>query len=130
MPAGGSRRCSRNGLIVGCGVRKHGADYRRGTGHSAQVADFSQMQLQARERVEAQEKELWRLSALLEKHQAVLRCLPERHHQVPLISSNFSQLRHEVIVHLPSTVNTIRGAASKTGPVLDLGRPPIVKRHL
>ena len=49
--------------------------------HRVQVAALSQMQLQAMERVEAQEKELWRLSALLEDHQAVLRSLSERPHQ-------------------------------------------------
>ena len=34
---------------------------------------------------------------------------------------------YEVIDHLPGTVNTIREAASKTGQVPDLGRPPIIK---
>ena len=36
-----------------------------------QVAALSQMQLQAMKKVEVQEKELWRLSALLEEHQAL-----------------------------------------------------------
>ena len=49
--------------------------------HRAQVAALFQMQLQAMERVEAQEKELGRLSALLVEHQALLESLPERHHQ-------------------------------------------------
>ena len=56
--------------------------------HRAQVAAISQMQLQAMERVEAQEKELWRLSALLVECQAVLRPLPER--GPPRISSGFT----------------------------------------
>ena len=49
--------------------------------HKAQVTALSQMQLQAMERVEAQEMELRRLSALLMEHQAILRSLPERPHQ-------------------------------------------------
>ena len=49
--------------------------------HRTQVAALSQMQLQAMERVEAQEKKLKRLSALLMKHQAILRSMPERLHQ-------------------------------------------------
>ena len=39
---------------------------------------LSQMQLQAMERVDAQEKELWRLSALLVGQQTFLESLPER----------------------------------------------------
>ena len=46
--------------------------------HGVQVAALSQMQLQAMERVEAQERELRRLSALLVEHQEVLRSSPER----------------------------------------------------
>ena len=65
--------------------------------HRVQVAALSQMQLQAMERFEAQEKELQRLSALLGKHQAILRSSPERPHQEPPTSSNLSQLRCEVI---------------------------------
>ena len=54
----------------------------------AQVAALSQMQLQAVERVEDQEKELRRLSALLVEHQAVLRSSPDRpHQQFPQTSS-------------------------------------------
>ena len=49
--------------------------------HGAQVAALLQMQLQAMERVEAHEWELRRLNALLVKHQALLRSLPERPHQ-------------------------------------------------
>ena len=49
--------------------------------HRAQVAAFSQMQLQAMERVEAQERELRRLSVLLVEHQEVLRSSPERPQQ-------------------------------------------------
>ena len=96
--------------------------------HRVQVAAVSQMQLQAMEKLEAQKKELQRLSALLEEHQVVLRSLLERPHQEPPTASNLSQLRHEVIEHLPSTANTIRVAASRTGQVPDLGRPPTVKR--
>ena len=52
-----------------------------------QVAALSQMQLQAMERVEKQEREMRRLSALMAEHQAVLRSLPERpHEQSPLTS--------------------------------------------
>ena len=49
--------------------------------HRAQVAALSQMQLQVMERVEAQERELRRLSALLVEHQAILTSSPERPHQ-------------------------------------------------
>ena len=99
--------------------------------HRVPVAALSQMQLQAMERGEAQEKELWRLSALLVKHQVVLRSSPERPCQEsPQASplSNLAQLRCEITDYLPSTVNTTRGAATRMGQVPDLGRPPIVKR--
>ena len=86
--------------------------------HRAQLAALSQMQLQAMERVEVQEKELRRLSALLLEHQAILRSSPERPHQEsPQASSprDLGQLRHEVMNILPGTVNTVRGAAERTG---------------
>ena len=60
--------------------------------HSAQVAAVSQMQLHAMERVEAQKKELQRLSALLVGHQAFLESSPEWPHQGPLkvLPGNFN----------------------------------------
>ena len=45
--------------------------------HRAQVAILSQMQLQAMERVEEQERVLRRLSNLMAEHQAILRSSPE-----------------------------------------------------
>ena len=45
--------------------------------HRVQVAALSQMQLQAMERVEEQERELRRLSNLMAEHQAILRTSPE-----------------------------------------------------
>ena len=65
------------------------------------------------ERVAVHEKELWRLSALLEEHQAVLRSSLERPHQEPPTASNLNQLRHEVIDHLPGTMNNITGQHQK-----------------
>ena len=44
--------------------------------HRVQVAALSQMQLQAMERVEEQERELRRLSNLMAEHQAILRTSP------------------------------------------------------
>ena len=79
--------------------------------HGVHVAAISQMQLQAMKRVEAQERELRRLSALLVEHQAILRSSPERPHQVSPKASpprDLGQLRHEVTDILPSTVNTVR----------------------
>ena len=96
--------------------------------HRVQVAALSQIQLQAMKKVEVQEKELWRLSALPEEHQVFLRCLPERPHQEPPTASHLSQFRCEVVDHQPGTVNIIRGAATRTDQHPDLGRPPIVKR--
>ena len=67
--------------------------------HRVQVAALSQMQRQAMERVEEQERELRRLSALMAEHQSVLRSLPERpHEQSPLTSPphNLAQLRGKV----------------------------------
>ena len=96
-----------------------------------QVAALSQMQLLAMERVEVQEKELWRLSALLVEHQAILRSLPERPHQESPEASppwHLAQLRCEVIDQLPSTVNTVRGVATRTGQGPDLDRPLTAKR--
>ena len=51
--------------------------------YRAQVAALSQMQLQAMEMVEEQERELRRLSALLVENQDVLRSSPERPKQEP-----------------------------------------------
>ena len=65
------------------------------------------------------------------EHQVVLRSFPERPFQEPpQVSSprNLSQLRHEVIDYPPSTVNTNRGAATRTGQVPDLDRPSTIKR--
>ena len=99
--------------------------------HRVQVAALSQMQLQAMERVEAQERELRRLSALLVEHRAILRSLPERPHQESPEASppgNLGQLRCEVEDILPGIVNTVRGTAERTGQVPDLGRLPTVER--
>ena len=94
--------------------------------HRAQLAALSQMQLQGMERVEAQEKELRRLSTLLVEHQVILRSSPERPHQESPQASpprDLSQLRQEVVDILP---NTVRGVGK--GQVPDLGRPPAVRR--
>ena len=48
--------------------------------HRVQVSSLLQMQLQAMERVEEQERELRRLSNLMAKHQAILITSPERGH--------------------------------------------------
>ena len=97
-----------------------------------QVAALSQMQLHAMERVEAQERELRRLSALLVEHQEVLRSSPERPQPVeppqPVPPQELSQLRCEVEDILPGTVNTVRGASVRAGQFPDLGRPPILRR--
>ena len=98
--------------------------------HRAQVAALSQMQLQAMERVEEQERELRRLSNLMAEHQAILRTLPERPQtQSPPASPphNLAQLRGEVQDVLPGTVNTIRGAAERVGQVPDLGNLPVLR---
>ena len=67
--------------------------------HRVQVAALSQMQFQAMERVEEQERELGRLSNLMAEHQAILSTLPERPQtQSPPTSPphNLAQLRGEV----------------------------------
>ena len=46
--------------------------------HKAQVAALSQMQLQALQRVEEQEKEMQRLSALLVEHQVTIQISPPK----------------------------------------------------
>ena len=95
--------------------------------HRVQVAALSQMQLQAMERVEEQERELRRLSNLVAEHQAILRTLPERPQQQSSPSSpshSLAQLRGKVVDVLPSTVNTVIGAAERVGQVPDLGNPP------
>ena len=97
--------------------------------HRVQVAALTQMQLQAMERVDEQERELRRLSALLVEHQEVLRSSPERPQQEPpqpLPPRELGQLRHEV--QDIGMVNTVRGASLRAGQVPDLGRPPIVRR--
>ena len=83
------------------------------------------------ERVEEQERELRRLSALLVEHQEVLISSPERSQQEPpqpLPPRELGQLRCEVENFLPGTVNTVRGASSRAGQVPDLDRPPNVRR--
>ena len=99
--------------------------------HRAQVAALSQMQLQAMERVEEQEKELRRLSTLMVEHQAVLRSLPERpQEQSPLTSPphNLAWLRGKVEDVLPGTVNTVGGTTERAGQMPDLGNPPVLRR--
>ena len=64
------------------------------------------------------------------EHQAILRSLPERSHQESPQASPcraLAWLRNEVEDRLPSTMNTVRGSAERTGQVPDLGRPPIVR---
>ena len=81
--------------------------------HRVQVAALSQMQLQAMERVEEQERELRRISNLMAEHQVILRTSPERPQtQSPPTSPphNLAWLRGEVQDVLPGIVNTIRGA--------------------
>ena len=98
--------------------------------HRVQVAALSQMQLQAMERVEEQERELRRLSNLMAEHQAILRTLPERPQtQSPPTSPphNLAWLRSKVPDVLPGTVNTIRGAAERVGQVPDLGNLPTLR---
>ena len=95
-----------------------------------QVAALSQMQLQAMEKVKAQERELRKLIALLVEHQAILTSLPERPHQEsPQVSppSYLGQCRHGVMDILPSTINTVRGAAARINQVPDLVRLPMVR---
>ena len=81
--------------------------------HRVQVAALSQMQLQAMERVEEQERELRRLSNLMAEQQAILRSTPERPQpQSPSTSPphNLARLRGKIQDVLPGTVNTMRGA--------------------
>ena len=83
------------------------------------------------ERVEDQEREVRRLSALMAEHQAVLRSLPERpHEQSPPASPplNLVQLRGEVEDILPGTVKTVKGAMERAGQMPDLGNLPVLRR--
>ena len=98
--------------------------------HRAQVAALSQIQLQAMERVEEQERELRRLSNLMAEHEAILTSSPERPQQQSPPTSpphNLAQLRGEVQDVLPGTVNTIRGAAERVDQVPDLGNLPTLR---
>ena len=98
--------------------------------HRAQVAALSQMQLQAMERMEDQERELRRLSNLMAEQQAILRSTPERTQpQSPSTSPphNLARLRGEIQDVLPGTVNTMRGAVERVGQVPDLGNPPLLR---
>ena len=99
--------------------------------HRVQVVALSQMQLQAMERVEAQERELRRLITLFVEHQANLRSSPERPHQPSPQTSpphNLSWLRGKVENVLPGTVNIVRGTTERAGQVPDLGKLPMVRR--
>ena len=98
--------------------------------HRAQVAALSQMQLQAMERVEEQERELRRLSNLMAEQQAILRSTPERPQpQSPSTSPphNLAWLRGKIQDVLPGTVNTMRGAMERVGQVPDLGNLPSLR---
>ena len=98
--------------------------------HRVQVAALLQMQLQAMERMEEQERELRRLSNLMAKHQVILRSSPERPQpQSPPASSphNLVWLRGEVQEVLPGTVITVRGAAERVGQVFDVGNLPALR---
>ena len=98
--------------------------------HGVQVAALSQMQLQAMERVEEQERELRRLSNLMAEHQTILRSLPERPQtQSPPNSPphTLTRLRGEIQDVLPGTVNTMRGATERLGQVPDLGNLPTLR---
>ena len=67
--------------------------------HRVQVALFTEMQLQAMQSVEQQERDLRRVSALLVEHQEVLRSSPEMPQQEPsepLPPIELGQLRCEV----------------------------------
>ena len=78
--------------------------------YRVQMVALTEMQLQAMEMVEQQERELRRLSALLVEHQDVLRSSPERPQQEPpQPPRELGQLRHEVEDILPGMVNTMRG---------------------
>ena len=113
-----------------CQETEHRVNFEEQQAHREQVVALSQIQLQAMEHVDAQEKELWRLSALLVEHWVLLKSLPERHHQDTTHAppKKLSELRHETFDYLPGTVNTNRGAALKAGQVPDLSGAPTVKR--
>ena len=101
--------------------------------HRMQVAVLSQMQLQAMERVEEQERELRRLSNLMAEHQAILRTSPERPQQQSPPTSpphNLARLRGKIEDLLPCTVNVVRGAVERAGQVPDLGNPPTPRRGM
>ena len=98
--------------------------------HRAQVAALSQMQLQAMERVEEQERELRRLSNLMAKHQAILRSSPDGPQQESPPTSpphDLAQLRGKVEDVLPGTFNVLRGAAERAGQIPDLGNLPTLR---
>ena len=127
---GGSGRWSRNGLSLGCQETEHGANYRRGAGPQGTSGCSLPNEVQAMEWVDAQEKELQRLRALLVEHQVLLKSSLERPHQETMQAppKNLNQCRCESFDYLPSTVNINRGAASKTVQVPDLSGPCTIKR--
>ena len=101
--------------------------------HRVQVAALSQMQLQAMERVEEQERKLRRLSNLMAKHQAKLRTSPEEPQQQSPPTSpphSLAWLRGQVEDVLPGTVNVVRGATERAGQVPDLGNLPTLRRDI
>ena len=98
--------------------------------HRVQVAALSQMQLQAMERVEEQERELRRLSNLMAEHQAILRLSPEGPQQQSPPTSpphDLAWLRGKVEDVLHGTVNMVRGAAERAGQGPDLGNLPTLR---
>ena len=108
---------------VECFIKKEQA-------HGLQAAALSQMQLQAMQKVEAQEKKLCRLSALLVEHQAIWQTLPRRLHdealQVP--QDNLTRFRNKVVGYVPDIINKTRGVASREGQVPDLNGSPTIKK--
>ena len=85
--------------------------------HRVQVAALSQMQPQAMERMEEQERELRMLNNLMAKHQAILRSSSEGPQQQSPPTSppcDLAWLRGKVEDVLPGTVNIVRGGCRKS----------------
>ena len=84
--------------------------------HRTQVSVLSQLHLQQAKEIKSQSEEIWHLSTLLEKHQAILERVQEQQSGVPEVPvppvNRLKELQREAFDILPGTVNANRGAAA------------------
>ena len=84
--------------------------------HRTQVSVLLHLHLQQAKEIKSQSEEIWRLSTLLEKQQAILERVQQQQSRVPEVPvppvNRLTELQREAFNILPGTVNAKRGAAT------------------